>query len=72
MWQPCMGPMNKGSIVERFCSDLRLRIIELRYKSSTLLLLFTFIELMQIVEVKSGIHSLSVLSPMMYPRNASA
>jgi len=22
MWQPCMGPMNKGSIVERFCSDL--------------------------------------------------
>ena len=21
-WQPCMGPMNKGSIVERFCSDL--------------------------------------------------
>ena len=23
-WQPCMGPMNKGSIVERFCSDLRL------------------------------------------------
>jgi len=22
MWQPCMGPVNKGSIVERFCSDL--------------------------------------------------
>jgi len=22
MWQSCMGPVNKGSIVERFCSDL--------------------------------------------------